>query len=812
MLNVYNSPMTKADGDSSTDYERQLNRLDCFFYVKDKTDQPCVYYHKADVNDLGGATVPFYVNDLVLKEIFPKGALCDVFVIANLPGDPTFEAKTPETTMQALGERVLNMADGEYDVIKKPFVMTGSGTVQKGKNSNATATIALARVASKVTMTVKVPKSIEVPKGEGSVTMLPILIDNEGNEPLKTSFRYGTTKSYLSGAYPEDPANFIWTEKIPYTEVDALSDESYYTLTCDVPFYTYARAWEKGSGTAAYVTFEMPWGEDENKDGEPDNYKTYYYQLLVNGKGRNFEPNAWYDMIVTVGVLGSEVEALPKELEELSYFILDWTDESSNGELETGDRDETVEIEKYNYLEVPQTYIEMDNVSTANIRYTASHRIGVKFNTKTKNNIPGYNGSTEKAYFYINNKTNALVDLPNLAITYNSTDKLFKGDNFNDNGNNNLIFNYTLPSTVYSPAYIYITIWLDVNVNGVQDANEMTEDITIVMYPSMYVLRDESTLRSIYVNGERGADITSSNFDSKKVTIGSHNLGSAAGVRNFSGNNATTNYSMFVITVSSFDANDGFKAPALNNAGFFDNMNVPNVNNYEYIIGDPRDTSIDLELDEGGADNITNAWASGPRVVYSATGEKTYVEGQKLTYYYPTGSVGNALQVVAPKFRIVSFNNASTSSVTPYGAAMRCASLQEDGFPAGRWRLPTIAEIQYVIKLQNDDAIEEVFTAGSGTSYGSRYYSSSYSNANKNARVAITINGNDQVKYVRVGPSGYNDGNTTGSVRCVYDEWYWGSERDAKPGAKNNRGEIVGADGQAGTGDDYLFTWGDKMR
>ena len=69
VLNVYNSKMTKADGNYDTNYERQLNRLDCFFYVKDKTDQPCVYYHKAEVNELGGATVPFYVNDLVLKEI-----------------------------------------------------------------------------------------------------------------------------------------------------------------------------------------------------------------------------------------------------------------------------------------------------------------------------------------------------------------------------------------------------------------------------------------------------------------------------------------------------------------------------------------------------------------------------------------------------------------------------------------------------------------------------------------------------------------------------------------------------------------------
>ena len=140
--------------------------------------------------------------------------------------------------------------------------------------------------------------------------MLPVLVDNDNKVTLKTSFHYGTSKSYLSEAYPEDPNNYIKTDKIPYTLME--TTESHYVYTCDVPFYTYARAWEKGSDNAAYVTFEMPWGADNDNNGEVDSYRTYYYQILVNGKDRNFVPNAWYDMTVTVGVLGSTVEALPK--------------------------------------------------------------------------------------------------------------------------------------------------------------------------------------------------------------------------------------------------------------------------------------------------------------------------------------------------------------------------------------------------------------------------------------------------------------------------------------------------------------------
>ena len=176
----------------------------------------------------------------------------------------------------------------------------------------------------------------------------------------------------MSSAYPEESENYIWTDKIPYSQY-ATSLGSYYVYTCDVPFYTYARSWDKGSDSAAYVTFEMPWGEDLDNDGKADDdYKTYYYQLLVNGGGRNFVPNAWYDMIVTVGVLGSSVESHPEELEELSYYVLDWTTETTNGEHGSGDRHENVEIEKFNYL--PKSYL-MSNRSSAVSAVFGNHGI-----------------------------------------------------------------------------------------------------------------------------------------------------------------------------------------------------------------------------------------------------------------------------------------------------------------------------------------------------------------------------------------------------------------------------------------------------
>ena len=134
---------------------------------------------------------------------------------------------------------------------------------------------------------------------------------------------------------------------------------------------------------------------------------------------------------------------------------------------------------------------------------------------------------------------------------------------------------------------------------------------------------------------------------------------------------------------------------------------------------------------------------------------------------------------------------------------MRCATMQEDGFPAGRWRLPTIAEIQYVLLLQNKEVISPVFTSGS-----SYYASASYSDLNKTT--LVTLQENKQSKAVNWQT---RNGNNI-SVRCVYDEWYWGSEREAKPNpnpGSNQTQTVKDYLNKTTYGDEYLFTWGDKQ-
>ena len=124
------------------------------------------------------------------------------------------------------------------------------------------------------------------------------------------------------------------------------------------------------------------------------------------------------------------------------------------------------------------------------------------------------------------------------------------------------------------------------------------------------------------------------------------------------------------------------------------------------------------------------------------------------------------MNIIAPSF-IISSSWAITDPINGKdsgrfnGAIRRCASYQENGYPAGRWRLPTRAEIEFVMSLSDKDYIPVLFAG--------RYY---------------TGDGNYYTS------EGYNG--TSIGVRCVYDLWFWGDDAPLTGDAANT------------------FTWGDQ--
>ena len=129
--------------------------------------------------------------------------------------------------------------------------------------------------------------------------------------------------------------------------------------------------------------------------------------------------------------------------------------------------------------------------------------------------------------------------------------------------------------------------------------------------------------------------------------------------------------------------------------------------------------------------------------------------------------------MIAPKFRVASSYGVTTSG-SYADRQRRCASYQEDGYPAGRWRMPTKAELEYIVLLSAKGFIPKLFNVN-GDSAGNDYWS---------AHGLTEPQSDGTVKITETQTGSY-------SVRCVYDEWYWGS------------GQIANKS---------TFTWGDKQR
>lgn len=249
----------------------------------------------------------------------------------------------------------------------------------------------------------------------------------------------------------------------------------------------------------------------------------------------------------------------------------------------------------------------------------------------------------------------------------------------------NLVFRHPLTDDDYVAITITVTIY---NEQGVK-----ADEWTITQYPAMYIEGEKNENGNVnrFVNGyynHNNYDSYEDAYDDRYTDLG--------GVKNLNVSGGTNdNPNQYTIYITSFDIGD------------------------QYIIGDPRiETPIDFD-DRLDVQTYRHAREEGVETM------------------------------VTPAFKIASSWAGVSGSLSFDEAQRRCASYQENGYPAGRWRIPTEAEILYVVELSEDNKIPLLFSGN--------YWASS--------RRLYTTNGN----WV-------NSANTQ-RVRCVYDVWYWGNKK-----------------------------------
>ena len=132
----------------------------------------------------------------------------------------------------------------------------------------------------------------------------------------------------------------------------------------------------------------------------------------------------------------------------------------------------------------------------------------------------------------------------------------------------------------------------------------------------------------------------------------------------------------------------------------------------DFIIGDPRDSDYTYQANDADwfvGDALYDGDADRELKYYygTAVASERYSSTQTGSIYTSDEAAEAAeptINMVAPKFRLASGYGTVTQTTGANSLETmkkRCASYQEDGYPAGRWRLPTRAEFQFILTQIN---------------------------------------------------------------------------------------------------------------
>lgn len=476
---------------------------------------------------------------------------------------------------------------------------------------------------------------------------------------------------------------------------------SYFKSVPVLPFYSYPRDWSDGASPDAYFILTIYW----SKDGT-ESIPTYY-QLTIS-EAKKLLRNNLYKAIINVNMLGSKVPEYPVTL-DASYIVLnvtEWVTESL-----------TSEMVRYKYLVVDQNKYVLNNQDNIVIPFYSSDECEIA-SVKVSYDKPVGSQNLPKEYKDVDFKG---ADGEKNAEIYNDNGTQ---DNYSiDNVSKTITLTHVLNNDMSETTLDYVPYTFTIILQHKGDS-KYQETITVIQYPAMYVIantnyyyanngKDGVTTNgkgAAFVNGVKGDGSTNEKYDSK--------FGSVHGLITSSTSDTNKNPNMYTI--------------------------VPTVLSDKYIIGDPRESSYSPKF---VADDSGN-WASAKAL------DKTDGTKRKVERPLRTNSSAAYANMVAPRFRVASSYIVTTGTTK---REQRCASYQEDGYPAGRWRVPTFAEVELVAYMTSKGMIPKLFNYDTDyhCAQGTIYI------PEENSSDAPTWNSN-------IGKN---------SVRCVYDEWYWGTDK-----------------------------------
>ena len=584
----------------------------------------------------------------------------------------------------------------------------------------------------------------------------PVFPDGSYDEKVPCLWKY---KAAPAATQPESDGEYYTNEQALVGNMVVIDGEvMHHTITrpayqlTGTPFYSYPYDFSANSGYAPFFKVIVEWTAytetqraTEETAGDKKamviNQEPFYYKILFPNQTL-FSANKWYTINLNVATLGSEADDAALNLVgQQGYYVVDWSspEEAEKMNLHAGrylnvTSDET---EKIDGEDVP--VFHMYGGAPFEVPMTSSHEVEI-LNAKASYETFKGNGGTQTL------ASSAYSIVPKNLNTVELTHEL-----------------ETTVTAMTAPDVSIITYTFTLHHADLPATNtSFDQKVRVYQYPSIYISQEPGD--NVFLDGyfqhqtvnpfERAqtgygnSGYRSRNQDGSSSSAGSNgNAGNVQTPYGALGYDGGLPKEMTLVTVSAFTSksikyDDGHGTSA------------------DYLIADPRvlANSDPYKWDPKGLTQyLTNQTGNSYTMSYGQWNVVENIANLKVA----TRENSN---FIAPAFLISSRWGRPGNNPFPADletAEKRCATYQEAGYPAGRWRLPTEAEVFFVYQLQNRNLVDGLFTGGNG-SYG--YWVSS-------GRL-FAEDGN--LWFKTVAQEAHHSGH---SVRCVYDYWYWGDEK-----------------------------------
>lgn len=483
-------------------------------------------------------------------------------------------------------------------------------------------------------------------------------------------------KTYGDWDYEKDGDN----QKIPlidsngnyqYTLGTRTETRPYYLIS-SLPLYSMPISWNVNDAHAPFIKVILPWQgclRADNGNGaitsmDPKTTE-FYYKVLVPER-TSLDANGCYHISLDLSVLGSEADEVPVQLFG-DYYVVDWNEPEPMGGPQSAGR----------HLDC-KTFFEFYSQDEMNIPVSSSHDLMIA-------------GAPTATYTDYSGVTPVTRSLPDTDFTVVPT------------GNSKVTVTHhqqTSLASMSSKDISPITFTFTIQHSG-NGGSAYRKTITVVQYPSLFISAQESSTYSVsraYSGGDTNKPIYF-DFDKNKYYYDTNPSAYAT--------NWAWAYDHVGHVIINNQQGETYPWSAVKNylraneAGAYFNSDNNNPNMYtitttvvdpslSYVIGDPRTDTSSIP----SANNVDFATDNASRT---------------LTYYYPTENSSQTGNMIAPSFRTASSFGKCGDAFGYEHARARCAAYQEDGYPAGRWRIPTKAEVEYITTLSSKGLIPSLF-------------------------------------------------------------------------------------------------------